>query len=58
MPIRMFRADSAAKYVSHILHGFFEEKCTLAQFSCHGAQYQNGMAERKHWHLLETDMRR
>jgi hypothetical protein len=53
-PIRVFLADSAREYISHSLRAFLAEEGTLAQFSCPGAYAQNGMAARKHRHLLET----
>jgi hypothetical protein len=53
-PIHVFRADSSSKYISHSLRAFLAKEGTLTQFSCPGAHAQNGMAERKHRHLLET----
>jgi hypothetical protein len=52
--IRVFRVDFTREYLSDALRQVLAEQGTLAQFSYLGGHAQNGVAECKYQHLLET----
>jgi hypothetical protein len=52
--IRVFRANYIGEYLYDALRQFLFVQGTLAQFSCPDLNAQNGVAEGKHRHLLET----
>eukprot|EP00268_Persea_americana_P033657 TRINITY_DN3330_c0_g1_i11.p1 TRINITY_DN3330_c0_g1~~TRINITY_DN3330_c0_g1_i11.p1 ORF type:complete len:627 (-),score=65.47 TRINITY_DN3330_c0_g1_i11:2488-4368(-) len=52
--IKIFRSDSGGEYMSHKFRSYLTSQGTLAQLSCPATPQQNGVAERKHRHILET----
>ncbi|KAM1608415.1 hypothetical protein EV1_020385 [Malus domestica] len=52
--IKVFRSDSGGEFTSTALQNFFKTHGIIHQFSCPHTPEQNGCAERKHRHLVET----
>lgn len=52
--IQILRTDNGREYVESVLGNFLKEKGIVHQSSCISTPQQNGMAERKNRHLLET----
>lgn len=52
--IKCFRADLGGEYTSGDLSGIFKADGTIHQSSCTDTPQQNGVAERKHRHIIET----
>jgi len=52
--IRSLRSDNAKEYLSHQFQNFMSSNGILHQTSCAHTPQQNGVAERKNRHLIET----
>ena len=52
--IKIFRRDNAMEYHDSKLLQFLVEQGTLSEFSCPSTSQQNGCAERKHRHILDS----
>ena len=52
--IRTFRSDNAREYLSSPFQQFMKSHGIIHQTSCPYTSQQNGVAERKNRHLIET----
>jgi hypothetical protein len=52
--IKKFRSDSGGEFLSDNFRQLLTAEDTLAQLSCPSAHAQNGVAERKHHHIIES----
>ncbi|CAM8999069.1 unnamed protein product [Rhodiola kirilowii] len=54
VPVKTLRSDNAKEYLSAPFHEFMQKHGIIHQTSCVDTPSQNGVAERKNRHLLET----
>ncbi|WJZ86543.1 hypothetical protein VitviT2T_005990 [Vitis vinifera] len=52
--VRVLRSDNGGEYQSSDLQKYLEEHGIIHQTTCSNTPQQNGVAERKNWHLLEV----
>jgi hypothetical protein len=52
--IKIFRSDSGGEYLSNQFKVYLEDHGVIHQRSCPKTPQQNGLAERKHRHIIET----
>lgn len=52
--IKIFRFDNAKEYTSRVFNTYFSNHDIIHESSCAYSPQQNGVAERKHRHLLEV----
>ncbi|CAM8966871.1 unnamed protein product [Rhodiola kirilowii] len=52
--VKTFRSDNGGEFFNHKLTAFFQSKGCVHQSSCPYTPQQNGLAERKHRHILEV----
>ncbi|CAM8909147.1 unnamed protein product [Rhodiola kirilowii] len=51
--VKVFRSDNGGEFFNNKLNSFFKSKGCIHQSSCPYTPQQNGLAERKHRHILE-----
>ena len=54
LPIKVLKSDNGGEYLNFELSQFFAEHDILHETTCPQTPQQNGVAERKNRHILET----
>ncbi|GJV61904.1 retrovirus-related pol polyprotein from transposon TNT 1-94 [Tanacetum coccineum] len=54
--IKVFQSDGGTEFVNHTVRKIFEDNGTFHRLSCPYTPQQNGRAERKHRHIVETGL--
>ena len=53
-PIKIFRSDNALEYTQYAFQAVLHSYGTIHHLTCPGTSQQNGRAERKLHHILDT----
>ncbi|KAM0027867.1 putative RNA-directed DNA polymerase [Helianthus debilis subsp. tardiflorus] len=54
--VKVFQSDGGTEFVNHTVRKILEENGTFHRLSCPYTPQQNGRAERKHRHIVETGL--
>ena len=52
--IKILHSNNSGEFLNQILQAYFQQHGLLHETSCSQTPQQNGVAERKHRHILET----
>lgn len=54
--IKYIQSDAGGKFFGHALQSYFHQRGIVHRLSCPGTPQQNGVAKRKHCHIVETGL--
>ena len=54
--VKVLKSDNGGEFVSQVLQSYFQDHGIVHETTCPYTPQQNGVAERKNWHILEITL--